>query len=1047
MKFHRMSLCAFGPFAGTETVDFDALSADGLFLLRGQTGSGKTSVLDALTFALYGRVAGSREADQLKSQHAPAQRQPYVELEFSRADQRYLVHRTAVYYRPAKRAGAAPQRENTSATLHRLEGGHWVPIPAARVQEVDSELKDIVGLSLAEFTKVMLLPQGAFAQLLHASNEDRRAILEHLFDTTTYQQIESSLWQRMREVEAEISGVESTLASHLDGFRESAASLLGDLGDLGEPGGPGDLGDVGRLTDPGEGPGEAETAGAEAQRIIQAADQHRQRLQGTASDSADRARRLQEEASELALTHRQLQQWARHTAKVEAHEALRETTDQVRRTMTHHDCATDANRWLAAARQSAAAASEASAEALAATEHAEHLLTASPDVEHRTLIGQDGVDRAALHAALKDTSSLRHHLTTPEAASAEQAYRAAQDEVTRAEGVLAEVRQQREASAAHLSTSRAALEDLHSQLTQCPVVEGEAEDAAAELQHLKQAQRIITRRDAAHQKHRTAEQQAQAQRQIVDAAEAHARAQASAHLESLAFELAGELSDGEPCLVCGSTEHPDPLKVTPETVSREDVNAALEARREQDSLLQQHAARAEAAGAEAEQATQELHELQEVQGRGVSLELTSLTVEKAVADQQERVIKLRQQKERHRDLADRLEAAREEAVNAEREDTARHHAVQRQQEQCQHDRDHAVARADAVAGLRANYDSLQQRQDAVETLEVALQRAVEATDAAASAAQRAQEASASAQHRMDELGFATAEEVQASILADADYRAAQSQVQEFDATTEHLKYSAADEDIAGGRTLATDGVVDPGQDAVQAAQTAAHEQQASASADHDRATGYASRFTALGEAGARIQELERRRDSFAAEQIAVQTLAPTLNGQGENSLKMRLTTYVLAARLEKIVESATRHLSVMTDGRYHLRLDAERGGRGLRGLDLKVYDEYGDTERPTESLSGGETFMTALSMALGLAETVQTEAGGIDLDSLFIDEGFGSLDEQTLDSVMSALHSLQGEGRRVGVVSHVSEMHQQIPAQLRVTKTRRGSTLQMVVPQ
>ena len=274
----------------------------------------------------------------------------------------------------------------------------------------------------------------------------------------------------------------------------------------------------------------------------------------------------------------------------------------------------------------------------------------------------------------------------------------------------------------------------------------------------------------------------------------------------------------------------------------------------------------------------------------------------------------------------------------------------------------------------------------------------------------------------------------------------QQQVTQFDEAAQQLKFSADQEDVRAGAHRAESGEETPDQERVTQAQTDAEQAQQLHQEQNRRLTAFLARFEALAEATTVLEQALSRREDQSQELRRRSEIAKTINGQGENALRMRLTTFVLAARLERIAEAATHHLSAMTGGRYQLLLDAERAGRGLRGLDLKVHDEYAEQQRPAESLSGGETFMTSLAMALGLAEVVQTEAGGIGMESLFIDEGFGSLDDHTLEAVMAALHTLQGEGRRIGVVSHVSDMHDQIPVQLRVEKARSGSTLHMELP-
>jgi DNA repair protein SbcC/Rad50 len=162
----------------------------------------------------------------------------------------------------------------------------------------------------------------------------------------------------------------------------------------------------------------------------------------------------------------------------------------------------------------------------------------------------------------------------------------------------------------------------------------------------------------------------------------------------------------------------------------------------------------------------------------------------------------------------------------------------------------------------------------------------------------------------------------------------------------------------------------------------------------------------------------------------------------ENERRMRLESYVLAARLEQVAAAASARLARMSAGRYTLvHSDARSGGRARSGLGLHVIDAWTGAERDTATLSGGETFSASLALALGLADVVTDEAGGTRLETLFIDEGFGSLDEQTLDEILDVLDSLRERDRCVGIVSHVPDLRQRIPVQLEVVKSRHGSSL------
>jgi exonuclease SbcC len=231
---------------------------------------------------------------------------------------------------------------------------------------------------------------------------------------------------------------------------------------------------------------------------------------------------------------------------------------------------------------------------------------------------------------------------------------------------------------------------------------------------------------------------------------------------------------------------------------------------------------------------------------------------------------------------------------------------------------------------------------------------------------------------------------------------------------------------------------DPG--AAQAALAAATDVLRTAAAAEHAAR---QRVAALAELGRGLAGLAREAAPRLAEFGEISRLAQLAGGvSSENRLKMRLESYVLAARLEQVAAAASARLVRMSGGRYTLVHSDERTAGGRRsGLSLLVVDSWTGTERDTATLSGGESFFASLALALGLADVVTDEAGGMPLDTLFIDEGFGSLDEQTLEEVMDVLDGLRERDRAVGIVSHVADLRQRIPSQLLVHKTRRGSTL------
>lgn len=1051
MRFHELTVSAFGPFAGTETVDFDALSADGLFLLRGSTGAGKTSVLDAITFALYGDVPGERAADRLKSQHAPAERVPYVELDFSCGEQRYWVRRQPTYYRPAKRAGANPQREGTALVIKRFDQGEWKPVPAARVQEGDLELQQIIGLKMHEFTKVILLPQGAFAKLLHASNEERRSILEQLFDIGTYERLEAHLWDQMRQAEAELKDIDSRLQAHASGVRSAAESLLGaqPKGVLGEPSReqPGD----GPREQSGE-PGPEHPAEQPLDRAVpleevevedltgvvtQRAEAQQQILTEAEQSARTAAEQAAEQAESLSQARAQLNRWAEHLRRRENLETQRGAAEKARGRVAEHAAAAGLRDWLTAAEQAEEAHRKARQHAGQTATAADRALEAQEDVPAAALTTEDGADSEALAAALTQLVQLQARLTDPEAAEAEARHTGLAAAIRAAEDSADQAQQQREALASQLQAEQQRLQEQRHQLTDPEELQAQRDRAHRSLETARRRTELVAQRDSIHVRQLSWQDKGAERKQSLEAAQTTYRQTAEAYLRWQAHELAETLEPGQPCLVCGSLEHPNPLTSTEETVTRQAVDAAAESLQDARAEVEQARAEHSAAAEAAQQVRQNLAEHRDV---------TAQEAEALRAAAEDQLAAAESAQAQQRRLVQSIEKLSSTAAETSQQHSTAEHRAEQQRSEAARLTAEAKTLEERITGLRAGYESIDARRGALDELQAVLEAAQRAAQQAETAASQARRSRAAAQEQLEKSVFSSADELEAALCTETELAALKQRVAQFDDDAQQLKFDAELQEVRAGARRAEAGEPTPDEETVTAAQAAA----AQAQKDHEHQqralTAFTARFQSLSETTAALEQALAHRAEQTQELTRRAELARTLNGQGENALRMRLTTFVLAARLERIAEAATHHLAAMTGGRYHLLLDAERAGRGLRGLDLNVHDEYSEQQRPAESLSGGETFMTSLAMALGLAEVVQAEAGGIGMESLFIDEGFGSLDDHTLEAVMSALHTLQGEGRRIGVVSHVSEMHQQIPVQLRVEKTRSGSTLHMELP-
>ncbi|MBO0596162.1 SMC family ATPase [Nesterenkonia sp. E16_7] len=1077
MKLHRLTLHAFGPFPGTELIDFDRLGADGLFLLRGRTGAGKTSILDAVTFALYGDVPGQRDKTQLKSTHAPAVSEPYVQLEFTQGGRRCRVWRSPHHGRPQKRDPSRQREVGQRVVVEFLQDGAWQPYTSG-IQAANDEMQRMLGLDLHQFTKVILLPQGAFAHFLHASSKDKQDLLERLFDTDRFTLVEKHLRELAREAEQQLQASDTRIAMHREHLTQAAVAMLPAPADA-ETGGAGQDSAGPEVTGQGAtGPdaaapevtGEGATAPSSSEaaeavlertglreaelaelspaelgpRVAEAIEARHAQLQRSAAAADTAAQQASAALEELRARDETLSWFIDHAERRAAHQAQREHVSTLRAQLDRHESAAQIQTWFSAAEEAAeehrTALATASATTRGAASSLEGFAALQPEeVTPRDLFAEDQEPAAAVVlAAIEELIALRARLSGADAEQLETRLTELREAQTQTQQQQGQAEAEAETLSGERERLRAAHQALQSALEDPQELEA-ARDAARTHADLL-ATRVQTQRtrDALQDRCATWRERQSERERAHDQAQDQHRARLQSYLRSIALQLAGELEDGAPCMVCGSTEHPDPAGDQDPSITREQVeHTQLQLQNARDQLRE---AQVELRSLNA-QRDAILVEL------GDSAEIPIERTEEELAQAREALTLAEQRRSEQRRLRERLDDSVAEQQRVDARHTEAQHQAQQAQETLKHQRTQIAELEAALAGLRGRYDSLRLRREALEQVLQELrtaQRQIEAADVLRSHRDRAQRSAAA--------------ELEASVFADRaqlrdaqlgqDLRDSQHQsVQRWDELQRQLDYESEQEVIRAGRRRHDEGQTRPEAEEID---TAAENSRAAAQAAADAAAAvlrYDTQREAVEDMSAKLLDALRHRDAALGEQRMRSELAATINGAGpENSLKMTLTTYVLAARLERVAEAATRHLATMSEDRYQLQHSDEAGGRGLRGLELKVHDDHSDVERPTSSLSGGETFMASLSMALGLAEVVQAESGGIGMESLFIDEGFGSLDEDTLEHVMAALHRLQGEGRRVGLVSHVTEMHRAIPTQLRIHRHRAGSTTEMVIP-
>ncbi|MBD3144708.1 AAA family ATPase [Microbispora bryophytorum] len=1136
MRLHRLRLVAFGSFPGTEEVDFDALGEAGLFLIHGPTGAGKTTVLDAVCYALYGRVPGQREsARSLRCDHAPPDRGPSVTLELTIRGRRLRITRSPSWMRPKLR-GSGLVEEKAKARIEELTepGGPWI-VRSTRSDEAGDFVNTLTGMTAAQFCQVAMLPQGEFAKFLRAGGEERRELLERLFSVRVFGDVERWLADHRTRTWREAQERGQRVESVLDRMRGAAGDDLSLPGDADDP-----------AAWAGEVLGLARGALADAVAA-----------RGASQEALLEARARLEEGRALADRQR------RHAAALARRQELDAAADERSDLEAMLDEAARADRVAPLIRQAAQRA-EAAAKARQVAADAvlralpgrglgrrgdsvvERIDAERPDPERLAVLERERRDEVArVRQILPEEARLRQVRT--EHADAERGLAELTEEeaeLTRRLAALPAERLDAEERLARSRTAAASLpgltaardaalrlwevtgqaELLDAELARLAEDEARALAARAELPELltvaeerlrglrDMAARVPGLEAAAHMaqerldaaRSRDAftadlEQAEHDRRAAVDLAqERRDRLQEvrQARIDGMAAELAAGLVAGAPCAVCGATEHPRPAApagraatADDELAAQEAFEAAQRAREEAETSVAALSSRlgdaaARAAGLSQEDASAALADAREELAR---LRAAETAVAAGEAEAGRLAAELESARERAAELTGLLTETRtrREALLAEGKRLAA--GLEGDLATAEADLEHArslaaaeeelTARAArlaaeledlgaraartgaALAEARAHRDALEADQRRLaQVIDAArgedpslaarldrlgeeadlLREAAEAATSAAAADRESETALAEAARAAGGEGFASVEHAAAAVRTPEDREAMSERLGHLDAERATVEGLLADPELvaAAAEPAADLPELEAGHEQVERDHTAR-------TSARDRAKGRLDQLTGL--AGELDAALRAYRPAEERHRLARRLAELATGTSGDNRWHMRLSAYVLGERLRQVVDAANERLDRMSSGRYLLRHDLNRSagdrGRSGGGLGLRVLDAWTGVERDPATLSGGESFITSLALALGLADVVTAEAGGAEIGSLFVDEGFGTLDDETLDDVLDILDGLREGGRAVGVVSHVAELRVRIPAQLRVVKGRSGSTL------
>lgn len=967
MRPLTLTLSAFGPFPGTETIRFSDLGENPLFLINGPTGAGKTTLLDAICFALYGKTTGDeREGAQMRCDLSPPDILTEVTFAFELGGRRFRIRRVPEQQRP-KAKGEGTTTQNPEAQLvELLPGDSERLIVAAKVSEATREIEGLTGLSVDQFRQVMVLPQGQFRQLLLADSSEREKIFGQLFQTRIYKQLEEHLKIRAAEIRRERERQQQLRQGILSGAEvESSEQLEAEL---------------------------------------------------TSCEPACATARKEQEAKETALS-------AAEKALTQG-QALEQNFGRWDKTAADlRQCKEDRPRIDAIRAQIANAERAAKLAPLFADRSRceKDLAQAKSEVD-------EGTKRlASARKALEEATENRKAT-----AQLQIELKQANEELTRLKGYhervegLANARTKKDA--ADRAAKQAELVLQFKQLAECYLALHNLEKKKLEVE---QQQGILAK----------AKEQEETRRREHQEREQLAKRLELAWHQGQAAILARELQEGAPCPVCGSIEHPTPAHTDRELPNQQQVEQAREAVRLATEGLEEVR----------QQTTKAQERLRDLEREAKSLQ--ELVTTDATLDRLKEEIRALQEEAKNLAFSlpdrERIPHLDAETLRAERE-AARSYAAaaQAQVESAEQELPEAYRERGALDGAIAKTSATVTRiEKEIERLETCFQQATNALTAARTAGD-----AAAAQRQKAETALTEAQQCAASALASSSfadetaYRTALLDDEKLQQRkVEEKAFEKKLEQLTGAHQQLSEqlqGIARPDLAVLTATTAAAKEAK-------DRAT---ETWNSLDKRLSLLLDTRKKLESTAAEQkklddeyTVVGTLSDVANGQTGN--KISLQRFVLSVLLDDVLLEAGHRLQLMSKGRYRLLRKEDRAkGNKASGLELEVEDAYTGKTRAVATLSGGESFMAALSLALGLSDVVQAYAGGIRLDTLFIDEGFGSLDAESLDLAIRALLDLQATGRMIGIISHVAELKEQMPLRLDVIADRGGSRVQLIRP-
>lgn len=1057
MKPIKLIISAFGPYAELmPPIDFEQFEEKGLFLISGDTGAGKTTIFDAICFALYGETSGIyRNTKNLRSEYAKEGVESFVDFYFSHQGKSYHVYRSPSYERKKQRGeGVITEKEKAV-----FQCGQETPVEG--IENVKSAVNELLHVNASQFKQIAMIAQGEFWALLNATTDERTTILRTIFLTSGYKNIEFKLKDCLDAGYVKKTQTENSMLQY---FRDICVGEDSTFKDA-----------LQELQQKAEKSGSMWNVEEMLQLMDEIIKEDENLLQIQKEANAKEDALLEERKRVLATAQTNNEFLNRYEALKVEKQTLDEEKKRVAERESWLKLAKVASREIKPVYDGWQEKKLAVKENLTELERKEETLRIAIEATKKA---QEALEQGLMQE--KTVEELREQIRKIQEEKEQYEER---DSLYARKMELELTKQKLQREQLELEAEERTLRETTEKLEcQAESLKGKPKEAiyvSSELEKLnglKNQLTVLVEEKYPEYKRRNMlleEKKGEfSEKQELWKMAADKRQEAEIVLENCrAGILAQGLKDGECCPVCGSTQHPMPAKLPEVAVSEEEFKGLQEkeklAKEEKESLLIVLEKEKTAFEAFAEQFAMQVktcleHELIGIRGaEEQSLEEKVRLLENEFEQMQVTINETQKKADQIQKELRKLEEVEKELTEARSIKVENLRIAREQFNERSMTYNTAKSANDAMMNnlkklafenwetARRERDKLQQSMQAMEEtieqvkqrLQQAQQKETEVSSALFTLKSTGEKLISEEklrleqfQARLEKTEFANVEELLGYILKEKELDAADEEVRKYHqaVATNEVQLKQAEADAKGKVRI---DIMDIQED-VKTLEMRVNQRQQSLINIQYRLQSNVERYKNIAQ---QSSDLEKYRKEY---QIS-RRLYDLVKGQTGNG-KITLEQYIQAAGFDSIIQAANRRLLPMTDGQYELyRQEDSLGKKSNTFLDLEVRDNHSGTRRPVGNLSGGESFKASLSLALGMSDTVSSNLGGVQMDALFVDEGFGTLDRKSMDSAMEILLHLSGANKLVGIISHREELMENITQQIKVKKTKDGSKIEV----